>query len=63
MVLKQKQMEFDAKWLASDKQELRELAIDYYGIYSINRLYGPLRYRLLFSDQSYEDIYFTFSKV
>lgn len=36
---------------------MRPLAIDYYGIYGINRIFGPLKYRFLFSELKLEQTY------
>ena len=39
------------------------MAIDYYGVFSINRVHGPLKYRFLFADMGREDLYYMLSKV
>jgi hypothetical protein len=42
---------------------LRPLAIDYYNIFAINRVYGPQKYRFLFSELKKEQIYNYLTKV
>ena len=36
---------------------MRPLALDYYNVFAINRVYGPLKYRFLFSEIEKEHIY------
>jgi hypothetical protein len=62
-VLKRTQMKLEVQWEEEGKKSLRPLAVDFYGVIALNRVYGPLKYRFLFSEQKSEDIYYFLSKI